>query len=38
MDIKDYLKVYLVTDRGLSRGRSVEEVVLKAVRGGATIV
>lgn len=30
--------VYLVTDRGLCLGRSLEEVVLKAVRGGVSCV
>ena len=30
--------LYLVTDRALSLGRSLEEVVLGAVRGGAGIV
>jgi thiamine-phosphate pyrophosphorylase len=33
----DY-SLYLVTDRGLSRGRSNIEIVTAAVRGGATIV
>ena len=33
----DY-SLYLVTDRGLSRGRSTPEVVAAAVRGGATVV
>ena len=32
------LSVYLVTDRLLSRGREVVDVVLAAVRGGATVV
>jgi thiamine-phosphate pyrophosphorylase len=32
------LSVYLVTDRSLSRGRELVEVVLAAVRGGATVV
>jgi thiamine-phosphate pyrophosphorylase len=31
-------ELYLVTDRGLSLGRPLEEVVLQAVRGGASIV
>lgn len=35
---KDSLKLYLVTDRDLSLGRSLEEVVCEAVAGGATIV
>jgi thiamine-phosphate pyrophosphorylase len=30
--------LYLVTDRGLSRGRSHEEVVRRAIAGGATLV
>ena len=33
----DY-SLYLVTDRGLARGRSTLEVITAAVRGGATIV
>jgi thiamine-phosphate pyrophosphorylase len=33
----DY-SLYLVTDRGLSRGRSTVDVVTAAVRGGATVV
>ncbi len=32
------LTLYLVTDRELSRGRPLEDVVLAAVRGGATLV
>lgn len=32
------LSVYLVTDRLLSRGRELVDVVLSAVRGGATVV
>ena len=36
--MKDYLKLYLVTDRELSLGRSLEEVVSEAVRGGVTVV
>ena len=36
---KDFdLSLYLVTDRELSLGRSLEEVVTEAVKGGATIV
>ena len=31
-------ELYLVTDRGLSRGRSLEEIVVAAARGGATMV
>lgn len=36
--MKDILKLYLVTDRDLSLGRSLEEVVAAAVKGGVTIV
>lgn len=36
--MKDKLKLYLVTDRSLSLGRSLEEIVTEAVAGGATIV
>ena len=36
--MKEILKLYLVTDRGLSLGRSLEEVVHRAVAGGVTIV
>lgn len=36
--MKDLLKLYLVTDRALSLGRSLEEVVSEAVAGGVTIV
>ncbi len=36
-DAVDY-GLYLVTDRGLSRGRSTIEVVAAAVRGGVTVV
>ena len=36
--MKDILKLYLVTDRELSLGRSLEEVVSEAVAGGVTIV
>jgi thiamine-phosphate pyrophosphorylase len=32
------LSLYLVTDRSLSMGRSLEEIVLSAVRGGVTAV
>lgn len=38
MDAKDYLKVYLVTDRGLSLGRPIEDVVEQAIRGGVGVV
>lgn len=36
--MKDALKLYLVTDRALSMGRSLEEVVSEAVAGGVTLV
>lgn len=36
--MKNTLKLYLVTDRELSRGRSLEEVVSEAVAGGVTLV
>ena len=36
--MKNTLKLYLVTDRELSLGRSLEEVVSEAVAGGVTIV
>ena len=36
--MKQALKLYLVTDRDLSLGRSLEEVVSEAVTGGVTIV
>ena len=36
--MKNILKLYLVTDRELSLGRSLEEVVSEAVKGGVTIV
>ena len=36
--MKNLLKLYLVTDRDLSLGRSLEEVVAEAVAGGVTIV
>ena len=35
---KETLKLYLVTDRDLSLGRSLEEVVCEAVAGGVTMV
>ena len=35
---KESLKLYLVTDRDLSLGRSLEEVVREAVDGGVTMV
>lgn len=37
-DPSKYLSLYVVTDRNLSRGRSEEEVVLSAIRGGATAI
>ena len=36
--MKNALKLYLVTDRSLSLGRSLEEVVSAAVAGGVTMV
>ena len=36
--MKNRLKLYLVTDRGLSAGRTLEEVVAKAAEGGVTMV
>ena len=36
--MNNILKLYLVTDRDLSLGRSLEEVVSEAVAGGVTIV
>lgn len=36
--MKNALKLYLVTDRPLSLGRSLEEIVSKAVAGGVTMV
>ena len=36
--MKNLLKLYLVTDRDLSLGRSLEEVVAEAVAGGVTVV
>lgn len=36
--MKDLLKLYLVTDRDLSLGRTLEEVVSEAVAGGVSIV
>lgn len=35
--MKDALKLYLVTDRSLSLGRSLEDIVVKAVDGGVTM-
>ena len=36
--MKEKLKLYLVTDRDLSLGRSLEEIVREAVAGGVTMV
>ena len=36
--MNEYLKLYLVTDRDLSLGRSLEKVVSEAVQGGVTVV
>ncbi len=36
--MKNALKLYLVTDRGLSLGRPLQEIVKGAVEGGATMV
>lgn len=36
--MKNRLKLYLVTDRPLSLGRDIEQIVREAVEGGATIV
>ena len=36
--MKNALKLYLVTDRSLSLGRSLEEVIVEAVKGGVTMV
>lgn len=36
--MKDLLKLYLVTDRDLSLGRSLELIVEEAVTGGATMI
>ena len=37
-DIRNALKLYLVTDRPLSLGRPIEEIVREAVAGGVTMV
>lgn len=37
-EMKNILSLYLVTDRSLSLGRTLEEVVSEAVAGGVTIV
>lgn len=36
--MKNALKLYLVTDRPLSLGRPIEEIVIEAVAGGVTMV
>ena len=36
--MKNRLKLYLVTNRNLSAGRTLEEVVTKAAEGGVTMV
>lgn len=36
--LPDLLRVYVLTDRGLARGRSEEEVVAAALAGGATAI
>lgn len=38
MTLRDRLRLYLVTDRTLSLGRELEEVVKEAVEGGVTMV
>lgn len=38
MAVSDYLQVYLVTDQALALGRSLVEVVARAVEGGVTAV
>ena len=35
---KEQLRLYLVTDRGIAGKRDLEDIVLQAVRGGATMV
>lgn len=35
---KEQLRLYLVTDRGIAGRRDLEDIVLQAVRGGATMV
>ncbi|MDO5443364.1 MAG: thiamine phosphate synthase [Bacteroidia bacterium] len=35
---KEALKLYLVTDRSLARGRKIEDIVTEAVAGGVTMV
>ncbi|NHI90960.1 MAG: thiamine phosphate synthase [Candidatus Lokiarchaeota archaeon] len=36
--MKDFVKLYLVTDRGLAGNRDFEEIILKSIEGGVTIV
>lgn len=38
VDIRQALELYLVTDRSLSLGRSLTEIVAEAVQGGVTMV
>jgi len=38
MKIKIKLDVYFVTDRDLSKGRPIEDIVAAAAQGGATII
>ncbi len=38
MELRDQLRLYIITDRNLSRGRSEEEVVRAAIDGGATAI
>lgn len=38
MTLRDRLRLYLVTDRSLSLGRELDEVVKEAVEGGVTMV
>lgn len=35
---REALELYLVTDRGLARGRRIEDIVAEAVEGGVTMV
>lgn len=36
--MKDKLKLYLVTDRALTLGRTLEEIIIEAINGGVTMV
>ncbi|WP_274534893.1 thiamine phosphate synthase [Rhodoferax antarcticus] len=38
IDLRDALRLYLVTDQQALRGRSLTDVVLQAVQGGVTCV